>query len=120
MIVMFFPGSFVDRDMVLRYHWGHGLGHMYASTSRTEDETQAHSTNVDFDFRDQAMDATSDRELPSLPEDEDGNSCHSGDSSTDESGSARVDESDEENTEELMELDEMYTEAPSWMDVDIY
>ena len=24
---------FVDRDMMMRYHWGHGVGHIYAFTS---------------------------------------------------------------------------------------
>jgi hypothetical protein len=27
-------GSFVDRDMMMRYHWGSGIGHVYSHASR--------------------------------------------------------------------------------------
>ena len=27
---------FVDRDMLLRYHWGHGVGHVYSHVTRAE------------------------------------------------------------------------------------
>ncbi|KAF8074608.1 hypothetical protein FPV67DRAFT_1559334 [Lyophyllum atratum] len=30
---------FVDRDMILRYHWGHGVGHVYASFQRRHSPT---------------------------------------------------------------------------------
>jgi hypothetical protein len=29
--------SFVDRDMIMRYHWGHGVGHLYSRDTQLAD-----------------------------------------------------------------------------------
>lgn len=101
--------------MVLRYHWGLSVGHIYASTGGTEGETQLemHSDNADS-----GLNSAADRLPSSLPDGEDFMDCN--DSGTEDSGSGMEDsDSDKENTEELMALDEMYAEGPSWMDDDI-
>jgi hypothetical protein len=49
---------FVDRDMMMRYYWGHGIGHTYAHHTRdplpgSESEPGQHvpvSDNMDVDI----------------------------------------------------------------------
>lgn len=36
MLMRLFNGSFVDRDMVMRYHFGHGVGHVYSHGSMSD------------------------------------------------------------------------------------
>ena len=58
---------FVDRDMVIRYHWGHGVGHTYAFCSASITEmplVPAEMEEQETDFNRQEF------ELPG--EDEDG------------------------------------------------
>ena len=45
--------SFVDRDMLMRYHWGLGIGHQYAHTTASiEISSQSHSNGRDMeDYR---------------------------------------------------------------------
>ena len=33
--------SFVDRDMVMRYHWGLGIGHVYAHVKRSSEDNES-------------------------------------------------------------------------------
>ena len=39
---------FVDRDMLLYYHWGHGVGHVYSHT-QTEFSSSANTVSISAD-----------------------------------------------------------------------
>ena len=42
---------FVDRDMLLRYHWGHGVGHVYSHTwTEFSSNVNTVSTSADVDL----------------------------------------------------------------------
>ena len=99
---------FVNRDMLLHYHWGHGVGHVYSHVSQTEaDSGYNHAStspntrswgdsksNVDSGDQASASDASDDWE------DSDNDSNHTGpDNSTDHSEGL---ESDLESEEEVL------------------
>lgn len=60
-------GSFVDRDMLIRYHWGLGVGHSYAWEHKQK-ETVSTAEPEPF-FRD--VERTSEQDFDDLPEEHD-------------------------------------------------
>ena len=53
LLTILIVSSFVDCDMVMRYHWGLGVGHMYAHGHEVDNEVPQNETN-DGDERDHA------------------------------------------------------------------
>ena len=41
---------FADHDMMMRYHWGHGVGHKYAFTSGLQQEDLQDGDDIQPDF----------------------------------------------------------------------
>ena len=41
---------FADRDMMMRYHWGHGVGHKYTFTSGLQQEDLQDGDDIQPDF----------------------------------------------------------------------
>ena len=39
---------FINHDMMMRYHWGHGVGHMYAFTSELGQERLVDDSDGDI------------------------------------------------------------------------
>ena len=37
---------FADRDMMMRYHWGHGIGHIYAFSPGPEQDVLQDNDNI--------------------------------------------------------------------------
>lgn len=64
---------FVDRDMILRYHWGHGVGHTYAYPEVSADVPEVPLSLPDIEEEEEE----SGQEAGLLGEDEDGEDQHS-------------------------------------------
>jgi len=99
---------FVDRDMLMRYHWGLGVGHIYSHVQRANGpsaptDTQTTSTAADEDSVNEEPpddDIASDAENPELGFD------NRGDDWTDiEEGSENE---PEEEDEIIVAMDDMY------------
>ena len=88
---------FVVRDMMMRYHWGHGVGHIYAFTSDLGQEELVGDNDGDIGDGEKTSDTaevgdrSGDDELDGLSWLDDGGQQNGNISGTDE------DDSDEEN-----------------------
>ena len=40
---------FVDRDMLLHYHWGHGVGHVYSHVTQAEATSSSNAVSMPAD-----------------------------------------------------------------------
>ena len=86
--------SFVNRDMLMRYHWGLGVGHTYAHSTA--------STGPSFRLTSQWS-----QPLHSGTHDAEDHKCH-GDDEIDEGGDA-----DDSETEQDFEQDSQWSESQS-------
>jgi hypothetical protein len=111
--------SFVDRDMVMRYYWGLGIGHIYShhqdsvwekpsqhDSSSTDDSCSAHKYSSDDENSFKEKDSADDESLKSDENAHDlqGDQCDDSDSSDSGEGFA-CNPSDEES---LLAFDAMY------------
>jgi hypothetical protein len=110
------PNRFVDRDMLMRYHWGLGVGHVYShgqrafatsTTTSTEDvnrdsATEMHSTDEAIpEVHEEDHDGSSDAENPELGFDD------LEDDWIDEDSEGEL-ESEVEEEEFILAMDDMY------------
>jgi len=93
--------SFVDRDMVMQYEWGLGIGHTYSwknllmyrqvpdsGAGLSESEEESNEPNVDlggqpFESKDEAAFCLNDRENEDLGSEESGEEASEGEASDD-------------------------------------
>jgi hypothetical protein len=119
--------SFVDRDMVMRYHWGCAVGHIYCYSTKMQHpehmSTSASPTMEDGEIDQDSVECEDDTEIRADIELDDGMEC-AGLEEMDESGcdddddcwsdtsshsdSGREEGVDDLDDQELLEMDDMY------------
>jgi hypothetical protein len=130
---------FVDRDMIMRYHWGLAIGHTYMHGDSQVDPSSSTEGASHMD-EDEDMDADGlamiaeneeggesaavlendeDDGSAAMPENEEGTDDECGRNCCDEEDGSDLGDEEErsQDDEELLSLDEMYGESP---DIEFY
>ena len=109
--------SFADRDMLMRYHWGMGVGHPYAWKEASTTDQMTGSLNSETNVEEFETESGNQQAADAAPPfDEDAvfhlsdheNEFLSNGGSDGDSEASSVDECEESDDEICLELDDMY------------